>query len=75
MYRKDTPYSIQIKIKNTKEALKNITQTYTYSHMYMWSILEIRILEPMLSYNKPEKLILQLYQIHLAGKQCQNLVI
>lgn len=68
MYRKDTPYSIQIKIKNTKEALKNITQTYTYSHMYMWSILEIRILEPMLSYNSPEKLFFTIISDTLGWK-------
>lgn len=37
MYRKlagkDTPYNLQINIKNTKEALKNITYTLTHTHI------------------------------------------
>lgn len=69
-------YSIQINIKNTKEALKNIIHTHTpltstHTHIYVHlQYTRNSNIEPMLSHNSPEKFFfffLQLHQIHLAG--------
>lgn len=49
MYRKsvgkNTPYSIQINIKNTKKALKNIRYTLTHIYVHI-QYTKIQILEP-----------------------------